>query len=277
MSCPTSQEIRDFLEGYCIDTESTYSRTGNTSIGTTSITNIDTSNLKPEMRISGSGIPSGSVISTVGSDSITIDNNATATASDVSLTITYYMFVSNYWLSERRDNNIIPFIERKARTSLQGLVQAVEYYSGNGETLLLLNKRNIKSLDAIEYVVGDSTLNTINIQSIELIGKTGILKAKSNLLESWNYPVFYKGEKNIKVTYTYGEADCPGDLKDAVIYLTCEQALGLLEGQTGGGDVGVKAFTRGYGSRGKYTHIRNDLARKAHSIIKRYSTGVIGR
>jgi len=277
MSCPTSQEIRDFLEGYCIDTEATYSRTGDTVLGSASISDIDTSKLKPEMRISGAGIPSGSTIVSVSADSIVISAVATANGSDVTLTITYYSFISNYWLGLRRDNFVIPFIEKHAKTSLSGETQVTEYYSGNGTNILMLNRRNIESLDAIEYVVGDSTLNTINIQSVELISSQGILKAKSNIIESWNYPVFFKGEKNIKVTYSYGEATCPDDLGEAVIYLVCEQALGVIEGQTGGGDVGIQAYNRGYGPRGKFSHVRSDLARKAYNIISTYSSGVVGR
>jgi hypothetical protein len=52
--------------------------------------------------------------------------------------------------------------------------------------------------------------------------------------------------------------------------------LGFIGARTGGGSLGVSAWNRGYGIRGKYQDIRNDLARQALDILKNYSTGVVG-
>jgi len=75
----------------CASVSITQSPTGNTTSGQKLITNISSPSCpQPGMSISGAGIPSGSIITTVNlpSNQITISNAATATNTKVTLTIT---------------------------------------------------------------------------------------------------------------------------------------------------------------------------------------------
>lgn len=180
------------------------------------------------------------------------------------------------WLESRRDNFVVPYVERITRQSFSAVKSITEYYSGNGKNFLILNRRPIVELTEIRYVLGGSNFTILNLQNIEVVSAEGILKAKRNYEESYYLPIFAKGDYNLKVTYTYGCADCPATIKEAIMYLVVEQALGFLGSQTGGGSLSAQAYNRSYGPRGKYGDIRNDLARQAHAILSQYMTGVVG-
>lgn len=64
----------------------TVALSGDTAIGTNLVSNVVTTGLVVGSGISGPGIPAGTTIASVGANSITLSNNATATASGVSLT-----------------------------------------------------------------------------------------------------------------------------------------------------------------------------------------------
>lgn len=281
MSCPVAQDIRDFLESYCnINTEASYSRTGNTTNGSPIISSMDsTANLKEGMRVSGVGILIDSVITSVDSSSqITIDQNATADGTTVALTITYYSLLSDEWINKRKNNFVIPHVKRITRQSFDATAQVTEYYNGNASTILVLNRRPIVSLDDINLVNIPQDTSYISVSSIEVITAEGILKVKSNFEESqqWN-PIFPKGKYNIKVTYTYGMADCPDDVSEAIIYLTSSVILGHLASRTGGGDLSVQSFSRNWGSdRGKWGQWRSEIERMGMSLLRKYMTGVVG-
>lgn len=180
------------------------------------------------------------------------------------------------WIEKRRDSFVIPYVERITRQSCSGIKSTTEYYSGNGKNILILNRRPIVAVTEIKYVLGNNNLTILNLNNIEVINNQGILKAKRNYEESYYLPVFAKGDSNLKVTYTYGFADCPDDLKEAIIYLLAEQSLGFIGSRTGGGSVSMQGYSRTFGSRGKYSDERNDLARQAQSIMSKYITRVVG-
>ena len=75
---------------------------------------------------------------------------------------------------------------------------------------------------------------------------------------------------------TTGFSSIPPDVYEAIMYLTAEAALGHIGSRTGGGSISVQGYGRSFGSRGKYTDIRNDLARQGISLLRHYMTGVIG-
>lgn len=179
------------------------------------------------------------------------------------------------WLEKRRDYFVVPFVERITRQYFSGTQQVVEYYSGNGKNYLILNRKPIVSLDEIRYVLGGSNFTILNLQNIEVILAEGILKAKRNYEESYYLPVFAKGDYNIKITYTCGYVVCPDPVKEAVIYLVAEQALGFLGARTGGGSLSMQSYSRNYGTRGKFQDIRNDLSRQAHALLQPYMTSVV--
>lgn len=206
-SVPTAQEIRDFLQGYCID-------------------------------------------STI---------------------------VSDQWITDRMSNSIIPYVERITRFSVTQEKTVTDYYSGNGDNILFLHNKNFKELVNIQFVVGGG-LWVFNMNNVEIDRSEGIIKAKRNYNETYIRPYFPKGTKNIKVTYTigYDPGDLPGQLKEAIIYLTCEQLLGFIEGMSGGGDIAVTGYSTRYGVRGRWTTIRDDLTRKAGSILRDYINLTVG-
>jgi hypothetical protein len=184
--------------------------------------------------------------------------------------------LSDLWITARLDNTVIPHVEEVTRQKFSGIATAVEYHSGTGKNILMLDKKPIVSLTVIEYVLGGDNISIMNNAMIEVIADEGILKSKTNYDEAFLLPVFAKGEYNIKVTYTYGYADYPGPVKDAVIMLTANMALGHVGSRTGGGNVSGQAYNRTFGNRGKWTEERNDLARQAYALLKPYSTGIVG-
>lgn len=184
--------------------------------------------------------------------------------------------VSDSWINGRMTNQVIPHINRTCRTSLTGVQTVTDYYSGTNENYLILHRKDIQSIVDIQFVVGGGQW-VFNINMVELIADEGIIKAKRNLNEAFIRPYFPKGTKNIKVTYTvgYDPANIPVDLKEAVVLLTCDLVLTIIAGRTGGGDVSIQQYSKTYGSRGKYSQIRNELVRQADSILRYYITGVI--
>lgn len=183
--------------------------------------------------------------------------------------------ISDAFIVDERDNNIIPFIESVCRTSLSAEKEVTEWYSGNGTSILILNRRNINSVSTIQLVSGEDVTAVINPASIDKILAEGILKVKSGLSEYFNWRIFPKGEDNLKITYKYG-GTITGDIAMAVKKLVCSTILDNLEGSTGGGDLSTQGFSRNYGEMGKYTNIRKRLNSQAMAILNRYKTAVVG-
>jgi hypothetical protein len=271
---PTVQEVRDWLEQYGIDTTATYSKTGTTAIGSAVITGItSTAGLKKYMAIAGTGIPAGVTIVSVDSGTqITISATATA-AGSATLTITYNDILSDEWITNRMTRVVIPYIEALCSISFSSDRTFSEVYSGTGSPLLILNRKNIKSIVQVELLTG--TMNTqLNVQSLEILSAEGAVRAKAYVSFGTIAPYFPKGTNNVKVTYTVAMA--PDDLKEVAIMLTCELVLGQIQARTGGGSFGAESWSRTFGERGKYTDIRHDLTRQSMAIMRRYMTGVTG-
>lgn len=184
--------------------------------------------------------------------------------------------LTDAWIDNRMTNFIVPFIEKKIRRSIEGVTQVVEYISGNGKSIVFLSRKPIASLVQIEYVTGGDYQSTIGLGGVELIADQGIIKSIANITEGGYNLIFAKGERNIKVTYTVGSATIEIDLKEALIYLGSEQALGFIGARTGGGSINVQGFSRNFGERGKYQDLRNDLSRDAIAILKGYISHIVG-
>lgn len=183
--------------------------------------------------------------------------------------------VSNAFITDQISNVVIPYVESFCRNSFSGVKQIVEYYSGTGKDELILSRKNVVEIIGIRLVSGNDIDTTINIASLELISRAGILKVKSGLSEYYNYRIFPKGNDNIKVTYTYG-GTCPADVSQAIQKLTAVIVLDQIEGRTGGGQLSGQAYNRQYGNMGKFSNIRKRLNQQAHAILRRYSTGIVG-
>lgn len=186
-------------------------------------------------------------------------------------------YLSDPWIEARRDNFIIPQVEKVIRRKVEGTESVTEYVSGTGQSILILSRKPINSVTSIEYVTGGDYDSTIGLGGIEVLSEEGILKSVTNITEGGYNIIFAKGEKNIKVTYTIGSDTIEGDLKEALIYLSAEQLLGFIGARTGGGALTVQGFSRNFGERGKYQDIRNDLKRQAFGLLRKYTTGLVGK
>jgi len=276
--CVTSKDIRKFLENYCkLDQKLSMDVVGNLIQNSPIVTNVsNVSGLSPYMEVSGDGVDIDTVIDSIDSPTqITLSKPALSSGEEKELVIEDYTFLSNEWIEKRFHGFIVPFVEKTVRQSLGRETTAVEYYDGNGKNYLILNRRPLKELLEIRYVLGGSNFTILNLQNIEVIRSQGILKAKRNYEEAYYLPVFAKGDRNLKITYSYGYLECPEDIKECLIYLASEQALGFIGSRQGGGSVSVQGYGRNYGARGMYQDIRNDLARQAHWILRSYGTSVV--
>ncbi len=287
MGIPTARDIRDFLEGYCIDGEEKLSLIGNILLDSAVISNINTKKLKTGMRISGTGIPDSFIISIDlinVAGQITISDVATVTSTGVALAISYYNIISDEWIIKRRDNMVIPYIERVTGMSLREITQVTEYYSGTGKSILFLNRRPVISIENISYTNIPFESQTGNLlQSVELIKEEGMLKSKTNFNEGSYDPIFSRGTDNLKVTYTYGFTDLLDgnglealDLGEAIINMISSKILNFIGSRTGGGSLSGTNWSRQFGDRGKYNDILNELDKSAYSILRKYTTGVVG-
>lgn len=278
MLIPAAAECRAILEGYDINTESQVTgRTGDLSLASPVVQNINTAGLRPQYRVSGTGIPAGTrVLSVDSATQLTMDAPATAAGAGVALTFVYYPRLSDQAIVETRDRLVIPFIEAKTGQSVGVEGNFVEYHSGGGGTILVLEHRPVKALVSVEYVSAGSPYAVV-LTAFELLAEEGILKSKVSYNEGqWEAPVFPRGTLNIKVTVTRGWADVPAQVHEAIRCLTMEACLGIVEGRTGGGDLSVQAFGRSFGKRGKYSNARNDLARRALAMLTPYLSRVAG-
>jgi hypothetical protein len=205
------------------------------------------------------------------------------TASDIRSILEGYCIssaiISDSLIERLRDKFVINWIEAKTGLSMSGEKQYTQYYNGNGKNELFLNIKNVISLDSVEYVIGGDIISDLSLTQFVLDGPEGIIKAiRTDLVTSSASPVFRKGRKNIKITFTVGfEADeIPESLTEGILYLTAEKVLSQIEGRGGGGDISLQGFSKSYGNRGKYTHIRNELARMGLALINDYFNAVVG-
>jgi hypothetical protein len=182
--------------------------------------------------------------------------------------------VSDAWIEARRDNMIIPHVENITRLTFDAEIEVTEWYNGNGQSTLILNRRPVNS---IEEIIEVGALTEGNLaECVDLIGNEGIIKVKSNYSEGVYGPIFRKGTKNLKITYKYGYDDYPDDVAEAIMNLVAAKILAFLGARTGGGGLSVQAFGRTYGSHGKYTDIRKELVATGYALLKPYMTGVVG-
>ena len=186
--------------------------------------------------------------------------------------------ISDHWVQNRRNNFVVPWMEAKMGQPLGSTVQKTEYVSGTGSQQLLLPHRPIISLDAITYINVDPATMTITLASVEVIEKEGILRSKANFNEGNDRsPVFRRGTRNIRVTYTVGYTTIPALLHEAIMAFTAERMLAFIASRTGGGSsISMQSYSKTYGEGGKYIDIRKELARMGMAGLKTYVTGIVG-
>ena len=228
-------EVRELLEQYELNTHHIVVKRGTISEG---ILTCDTNGVHV-----GDETNFGK-ITVIGFDTIECENSITD-----DLKVKVYDYVSDEWLNNTWENQIRPIIEQYVPLEEKTIE---EFHSGIANNILALDNRNINEILEIEG--GYFT-------RIDRAG--GILKGS-----------FPKGEKNIRVKYTYGGEMKP-DVKRACVMLIASVALGFIGSSTGGGSLNIQGYGRNYGARGKYNDIRSDFERWAHAILKRYQTGMV--
>ena len=183
--------------------------------------------------------------------------------------------ISDDWIEEDRDDNVIPLLQRRVNFNFTSEEELTRYFSGTGESTLMLDSRNITSIESMTFVNSDSVNGDISLSTIEFISSLGILKAKGNISQGQYFTMFPKGQDNIKVTFKSG-GSIPGDLGLALKKWVCCNMLTLIESRTGGGDISTQGWSRNFGPMGKYTNIRLNWNRQIQATIKRYSSSVVG-
>ena len=281
MACiPSADQVRDLLEKYCLDSQSTLSLTGTISNGSVFITNVsDTSQLKTEMQLSGDQIAKGSKIVSIDKVNSTITMDIPATGDGTDFTVTFFDSISTEWIVNQRDKFIIPWIERKCRVKINSTAQREEFISGNGGNILILDRKPIISLDELKYVQSLPDNESDAKSTVILNQEEGILVGRYRVDNSSDISSFPRGDKNIFVKYTYGFADLESeapDLCEAIIFLLAVRALIQIGSRSGGGNISLPGYGRTFGNRGKYTEIINMLERDAREILSGYWSGVVG-
>ena len=185
--------------------------------------------------------------------------------------------ISDAWIDDQIDSEIMPFVENFTKSKFDGVGTVTELYSGSGRDMLMLNRKNIVALTAIRLVSGNDIDTVINVASLVVLPREGILKVRSGLSEYYNYRIFPKGNLNIQVTYTYGYTDPPKDIANAIKKLAAILVLDNIEGRTGGGQLSAQGYNRNFGNMGKYTNIRKRFNQQAMAVLRRYSTSVVGQ
>jgi len=285
---PAPSDVRNFLYQYPeigapAAGRTTLVLTGTTAIGSALVTGIDTTQLDAMMQVTGTGIPAAPLstfVLSVGTvdpvdGTLMLTQAATATGS-VSLTFTFNSVITDQWIADRFNGEVKPFVQRITRQAFDQVQTVEEYYDGNGSSVLALRRKPAVALLNISYTNVDSTLYYLTPSAVVLIQDEAIIKAKANFNESTYTPIFWKGQRNIRIRYQVGYANCPLEVANAMLYFLAEAALGHIADQTGGGSVSLQGYSHDHGNRGMYTNIRNSLARRAYALLRPYMTGAAG-
>ena len=186
--------------------------------------------------------------------------------------------ISDPWIIDTRDDEIVPLVERGTALSLTGKKEVTEFYSGAGSTRLILDRAPI--IDLIDFAYTNSFDSNITLNSIDVDREQGILISKNSLENSTATQrlLFAKGNNNIKITYTYGFADAniPREVVRAILLLLASAVLLQIANRCGGGDLNIKELSRHYGELGEYGKIREQISNTARSLLDPYNSGVVG-
>lgn len=181
--------------------------------------------------------------------------------------------LSSNWIDQRRDA-IVDWIEKRIGLVIGTTQTYTEYISGTGSNLIWTSRRPIVSLDSIRYVEGPQDNNFfLSLSAIEVDTAQGMLKALYDVSETIHW-IFPRGNRNILITYTAG-LTVDAEIREAILCLVSEKILTHMANQNGGGaTISTGGYTRNYGARGKFTDMRNDLARMGISYLRPYFTSV---
>lgn len=296
---PTAQDIFNYLEGYCgisttkvvhsesfIALESTdvFTISGNYRIATGTIVSFITTGTLPSPIVTNDTYFAIYVSDTQIQVAETYQDSVDGISIDLltdgngTIQVIDYYYVSRDWVEKRIVQTVIPNVEKIIRSKLDEEQQITELHNGEGSTVLFLDRKNIKQLDEINIITNNFSNTYVSIANIELEPDQGILKAKHNFEEVYGlYPIFPRGKKNIKITYTLKRPLDDVQICEAIILLTVDLVLGFIGGRTGGGDsLSLQSYSRSFGDRGKWTDTRREVVRQAYGLLRPYITGVVG-
>ena len=95
-----------------------------------------------------------------------------------------------------------------------------EYYTGDGTNRLYLNNKDIGSISALSINISSTgtTYTDITTSKVRVIADLGILELQPNA----EVPYFPNYLNSVKITYTYGAATAPADIRQACRYLVAK-------------------------------------------------------
>jgi hypothetical protein len=276
MSCSPAA-IREILEGYCLDCETVTEGDITLTLDSPIATLAEDQGLLSQTRVDAEGLPEGARVIVKAGTELTLSVTATETGT-FPATFRQYKNLSDSWLVNTRDNQIIPMVRQFTGLGFDGVQRITEWHSGTGSTILFLDHRPIRRVYSISMVSTPPEWVRITPESVEPIPEEGILKARSTW-ESWRpySSAFPRGTDNIKVDYEYGYDDVPPEVCRAVAMLTAGQALFMVGSRSGGGSLSVQGYSKSYGARGKYTDYINELERWADGLLRGYVMGMVGQ
>lgn len=296
---PTAQDIFDYLEGYCgistvkvihsetftaLASTDIITISGNYRIATGTMIKFVTSGLLPSPIVTNDTYYAIYISDTEIQVALTYQDSINGIAINLLtdgngiIQVLDFYYVSRDWVEKRIAQTVIPNIEKIIRSPLDEEEQITELHNGEGSTVLFLDRKNIKQLDNIQIITNNFSNTYVSINNIELEPDQGILKAKHNFEEVYGlYPIFPRGKKNIKITYTLKRPLDDVQICEAIILLTVDLVLGFIGGRTGGGDsLSLQSYSRSFGDRGKWTDTRREVVRQAYGLLRPYITGVVG-
>ncbi len=137
---------------------------------------------------------------------------------------------SGAWINNRINNWAVPLVERLTNFSLSNQESKTDYFSGTGSKVLILDSKNIVSIDSVEYIGIDPDDPVSSSSAFEFVQSEGLIRSTGE--------PFPRGNKNIKVTYTIGFAsgNLPDDLHELIVILVADKVLAQNSGKSGGGN-----------------------------------------
>ena len=169
-------------------------------------------------------------------------------------------------------------IEKVTGIPFNGIQPFQEVVDGTGREDLLLSRRFVREVTAIQLLNLPNQVLSIPTTAIEVISARGTLRVRAINLEAYTMiaPIWPQGRNNVKISYTAGFDTCPEDIARAIILMTTATMLGREASYSGGGtSLSVTAWSKSFGPRGKYTEARNDFATQARAIVSKYRTSVV--
>lgn len=278
MSCPIPSplDVRHFLEGFCLETQDQTNFTVTFLSGATTLNmGASVSLLRENMAISGTGIQTGTSITAVNysSQSVTISLSTSSGETDSTVTVTKNTFLTDDWIIKRRDQFVIPWIQKRTSLNILGTRTITEYVSGNGLTSLILSYKPIIEIQELTYInTPDDFISNLQ-QSVVVDKEQGMLMSKWRLYDASDYTIFRRGIKNIKVTYTVGFSDIcteAPDVPEAILNWLAALALQLIGSRGGGGNISQSGYNQTFGNRGKYSEAIKMSEANAMAILRGY-------